>query len=230
MVLRHEVEKIRCLLLRGRIKVLSAEGLVDGPERRLERAVLLIAEKRRIRRKLHLINEGAAVLVRERNRPRRDLRLTDALMIVVIEQVKRRRVGLHHIQDLLGIQRIGNALHHLDRLPELLQPLPVDGRAANKVIFQHTRRPTTELDTPLRMDAIADGDDDIEIIANNLMLLHAICHGAMASDMCKICTYHFWINFTFLYGVFDMFSNNRTILAEQFGHLCLRQPDGIAIR
>ena len=48
----------------------------------------------------------------------------------------------------------------------------------------------------------------------------------MASDMCKICTYHFWINFTFLYGVFDMFSNNRTILAEQFGHLFITSRFG----
>ena len=50
------------------------------------------------------------------------------------------------------------------------------------------------------------------------------------SGMCKICAYHFLIDFTFLYRISDMPPNNRPIFPEQGCHLPLREPDGFALQ
>lgn len=56
-------------------------------------------------------------------------------MVVSVQQVKRRRIGIDHIQHLLDVKTVGDALHHLNRLPELTHPLAVDGIATYDVFL-----------------------------------------------------------------------------------------------
>ena len=65
------------------------------------------------------------------------LGLLDRLMVVSVQQVKRRRIGIDHIQHLLDVKTVGNPLHHLNRLPELTHPLAVDGIATYDVVPEY---------------------------------------------------------------------------------------------
>ena len=99
----------------------------------------------------------------------------------------------------------------------------------NQIIFQHTCCPPPKFNTPRRMNPIPNRNNDIKVIASNFMVLYFIRHRAMPSGMCKICTYHFRINFTLFYGIFDMFCNDSSIFSEQFRHLLLRKPNSITV-
>lgn len=204
--------------------------LVDRAQCRLEGAVLLVAEKRRRLGELHAVDERTAFRVSQLDRTRPRLWLAHRLVVIGVQKVKRRRIRLYDIQDLFRVQSVRHALHHLDGLSELTQTHFVDSRALEQIVPEHGRRPSAKLDASLRLHAIANRNHDVEVVEEDILELRPPFHRTVTSGMCKICTYHFLIDFTFLYRISDMPPDNRPIFPEQVCHLSLREPDGLALQ
>ena len=95
------------------------------------------------------------------------------------------------------------------------------GITLDEIVLQHAVGPNAELRTPLTLHTIADGDDDVEIIQRQYLGLFFPTNSSMLSGMCKICTHHFFVQFTLFKNIVYMPANHRSILLEQFRHLCL---------
>lgn len=52
----------------------------------------------------------------------------------------------------------------------LLQPLFVDGVPLDDVLFENPRGPLAEAGALLRLDPVADGDDDIQVVEGNRLI------------------------------------------------------------
>ncbi len=89
------------------------------------------------------------------------MRLSHALVIIVVEKVKRPRIGLDHGENIRSTQRLRNAVHHAHNLPKLLEPTAVLGMTLHHVLTKHTRGPAPELNAATRLNSIADRDDDV---------------------------------------------------------------------
>ena len=103
-------------------------------------------------------------------------RLDQPVLVVLEEPVPRAGVTPHEVQHgralardkLARGQRAGQQLDRLAGLPQaLLAPAPqavlVQGEAAQQVLAQGARGPDAELRSALRVDAVADGEDGVEV-------------------------------------------------------------------
>ena len=67
----------------------------------------------------------------------------------------------------------------------------VHGIALEHVVFKDVICPLAKTRASNRFNAIADRDDYVKVVQDDLRNLHFPFNCAMGSGMCKICTYHF---------------------------------------
>lgn len=92
-------------------------------------------------------------------------------MVVVVKKIKRSRIGLDHRENIRRAKRLGNAVHHVNDLPKLLEPPAILGMALHDVLAQHTRGPTPKLHATTRLDAVPNRDDDVKVVMLDLVNL-----------------------------------------------------------
>ena len=73
---------------------------------------------------------------------------------------------------------------------------------------QHLRGPDAELRAPLRLHAVADGGNDVEVVVFDLVGL------TVSSSMCKICTYLIFEQFAFFKNIANMFGDDTSFSFE----------------
>ena len=102
----------------------------------------------------------------------------------------------------------------------LFQPLIVEDEAFDDEFPQGLGRPNAKLGSLVAVDAVADGDDGVEVVV--------LCGVGLPvrSSMCKNCTYCRLYKFAVLEDIAEVLSNHRAIDTEEFGQRLLRQPDG----
>ena len=100
MILSHEVEQVSSFFLRGWVHVLSGKALVDITQTPLKGIILFIAEYTTLIPIPHGIYEIPAFLVGQYIGMGIPLRLLQALVVVIIQQIQRAGVLLHHFQYL----------------------------------------------------------------------------------------------------------------------------------
>jgi hypothetical protein len=96
------------------------------------------------------------------------------------------------------------------------QPLVIEAVAVEKMILQDGGRPDAELGAALRLDPVADGDDDIEVVKSGGFV--RICN----MDFLHIA---FFLQFPVLEDIPEMAGDNRLISLEKLHHLRLGEPD-----
>ena len=82
----------------------------------------------------------------------------------------------------------------------------------------------------LGLYTVAYGDDYVEVVYLNDAGLSFPFDRAMRGGVCIFCTYHFFIQFSFLKYVSDMPGNNRPVSLEKQGHLFFCEPDSLVIK
>ncbi len=80
------------------------------------------------------------------------------------------------------------------------------------------------------MDTIADGDDHVEIVERYFMYLFLTFYRSVFSGMCKICTYHICVKFSFLKNVLDMLEYCCSMALKQLCHLIDGQPHRFVLK
>ncbi|MOA20149.1 hypothetical protein D3C78_1405750 [compost metagenome] len=128
------------------------------------------------------------------------------------------------VEHLLAGTNIADALQQL--LPvaaaaQILQARIVHGEALDQVLAQALGGPDAEPGALLRLDPVADRDDDVEVIEV----------GRLGRKFGNTDFSHhlFRHQFAFLEDVLDMLVDGRLGLAKQLRHLLLAQPDRIAV-
>ena len=104
------------------------------------------------------------------------------------------------------------------------------GEPLEKHIAEGSRCPLTKTGALDGLHAIADGNDDVEVVVTNIMRLRLARNRPVPSGICKFCIYHFFLKLAFPEDVFDMPGNDRLIATKQLTHLVLGQPNGFSVR
>ena len=138
----------------------------------------------------------------------------------------RSRIGLDHRENIRRAKRLGNAVHHVNDLPQLLEPPAILGMALHDVLAQHTRGPAPELHAAARLDAVPNRDDDIEVVAFKRPLDFPI---ALYLNLCKFCTSCLSLQLTFLIHIRDVTRDDRPISVKKHCHLIFREPNSLFI-
>ena len=105
-----------------------------------------------------------------------------------------------------------------------LEPLVVQGEALDEVLAQPLRRPDAELRAAVGLHAVADGDDDVEVVVLDLGSVFpsaaVVANSATTASRPQL---------ALLEDVLDVPGDDRLVALEQLGHLPERQPDGLAV-
>lgn len=107
-----------------------------------------------------------------------------------------------------------------------LEAFIVQREPLDQVLAKPLRRPDPELCAPVRPHAVADRDDDVEVVELDLAAHLAI---ALALNHCKICNGSLPGEFSLVEHVCDVARDDRFVPLEQLGHLAKRQPGRLAI-
>jgi len=207
------------------VQILAAECLHDGAGRAVEPLVLLDAEQvRRVEARAQVIDDAQRLVVAERMGDRAgSSRLCHPLMVVVVEETKRLAVVADHREQRLGlvageIAPAGGVGDQAHRLVQVAQAMGVDRIALDEVAAQHAGGPDAKLGAPLRLDPVADGDDDVEVVepdrlvgAGNVQILHIA----------------FFVELALAEHVAKVLGDHRPLAAEQIRDLLLAEPDGV---
>ena len=240
MVLHQEVEQVRGLLLAGSVEGLSEHGLLDVAENPFERVAPGIPEEGRCfsardqcrpevrnRRDRLFVVEGGG------RRPRACRRL-EAILVVFEQQPPCIGVAGDEFQDRaarvfhqsLIPQCSSEQVERFAGLPQatLGKPLPVEGVAADQMFAEPAGGPLAALRAPHGLDAIPDGNDDVEI-----EVLDLACDPTptFRSNLCKICIGCSAFQFSLLEYVEHVPVHHRAIPLKELGHLPHGQPDGL---
>ena len=141
------------------------------------------------------------------------------------------------VEDLTVEHLLGEA-DVLDGVEQLVPILPatialeavgIDGEALDDIVTEALGGPLAEAHTLDAMDAIADGDDDIEVVEVEVCRLCLALYGTMWSGMCKFCTPHFGSNLTLFKDIGDVAADYGSVTSKQRGHLAFGQPHGVGI-
>ncbi len=188
--------------------------------------------------RLDLHNRRNRLAVVERTlRGLASFRQRQAVLVILQQQAPRLRIThderQHRVASFadqcLIVQRARQQLDSLLRLgnPPLRQARLVQRVALYQMLTQGAGRPLAELHAPLGINAVADGDDDIEIVVFNLPSNGSV---ALGLNLCKFCTSCRLIQLTFLEHIVQMLGHHRTLAAKQRRHLLLRQPYRLRIQ
>ena len=85
-----------------------------------------------------------------------------------------------------------------------LQPFVIEGKAFDHIFAKDPRRPYSEMRRPLGVNAVADGDDGVEIVEICILVLCFPLNRAVLRGCCKFCNNHFFVEFAFVEDVFQM--------------------------
>ncbi len=104
------------------------------------------------------------------------------------------------------------------------KPSPVEGVAADQMFAEPAGGPLAELRAPQGLDAIPDGNDDVEI-----EVLDLACDPTptFRSNLCRFCTGCSAFQFSLLKYVEHVPIHHRAIPLKEIGHLPHGQPDGL---
>jgi hypothetical protein len=180
MVLHHEVEEVRGALLGRAVKRLAVESLLDRAEEAGQRLVALEAEK--VARLAmcgkdfsQTCDRAARFLQRERRHRRAKAGggLRQAPLVVLEQPVPGAGVVVHDLEhrpalvrdQLMGDERPCEQAHRLLEIAQAVLPEPslVQREAAQQVSAQRARGPDAELRAAPGVDAVADGEDRVEV-------------------------------------------------------------------
>jgi hypothetical protein len=103
-----------------------------------------------------------------------------------------------------------------------LQPLIFQCKTFEDIFAEPLRGPNPELRAAMGLNPVTDGDDDIEVIALDLVGL------TVGGSCCIICNNWFPAQFALIEDVADVPGDYRFIPLEQLRHLIEGQPDGFA--
>ena len=123
-----------------------------------------------------------------------------------------------------------NILHSTPTLHTTYLPLIVRRKVFDDIFMNAFVSPLAELHPTLTLHLITNGDDDIKVILSKLTSLIFAFYCAMLSGVCKICTYHISIQFTFCKYITDVPSNSSSISIKQLCYLILRNPHSFSIK
>ena len=158
------------------------------------------------------------------------------LFVVALQQAPAFGVVLHHRKHRRAFrinQRLvgKRLLQERQRLPDfdaaLLQAFFVQGVALHEMLAQGLGRPLAELHAAPRFDAVADGDDDVEVVVLKFAVYLAFSFLANDPEFPDSCRAR---QFVFAVDVADMFVDGAHVFVEQLRHLRLRQPDGFLFK
>jgi len=144
--------------------------------------------------------------------------------------VDARGVNVEHLapEDFLGGPDVPDAPEQFLEVPPTAQPLEtlvVQGEPLDDVLPQPLSSPDAELRAPMRVDAIAHGDDDIEVevldLASNLPPTFIL-------NCCIFCNSCLRPKFPLLEGVPDVPGDDGLIALEKVCHLLEGKPDRLA--
>lgn len=96
-----------------------------------------------------------------------------------------------------------------------------------QMLAQSAGGPRAKLHALLRLDAIANGDNDIQIV-----VLNAACNrsGTLDLNLCKFCTSCRNVQLPLLKHIAQMLGHHRALATKQCRHLLLRQTHRLRIR
>lgn len=109
----------------------------------------------------------------------------------------------------------------------MLEALAVDRVTADQVLTQRAGRPDAELGAAQGLDAIADGNDEVQVVVLDLARNGST---PLGSNLCKFCTGCYGIQFPLPEGATDVLGDDRPLAPEQLGHLLLGEPDGLMVQ
>lgn len=127
----------------------------------------------------------------------------------------------------VGIEsrRLGGFAHELQCRFKLggvgVQALLVEGVAEGQVVAQQVSGPLAKLHALGRLDAVANGDDDVEVVEANRFV---------RPGYVQILHIAFFVQLTLFEHIADVFGDDRALTAKKLGHLLLRQPDGAPVQ
>ena len=105
-----------------------------------------------------------------------------------------------------------------------LEPLVVQRKALDHVLFQPLGRPAAELRGNQGFDAVADRNNDVKVIKRHLAIDLA---GSFRSNLSEFPTGCHLVQFTLRIDVLDVLDDVASGRLEQLRHLLLRQPDSL---
>ncbi len=235
---------MRGTCLRARVERRAIEGLLDGAEDALQRTPAFLTEERPgLPTSTKLVSQGGhhgSGLVQcercaWRDGPRR--RPPETLLVVLEQEPPGPRVLLDHLEHgpaLVCDQRMSRErpCQQPDGLldlaqPPLGQPPRVQRVAMQEVIAKGTGGPNPELSAAERLDAVADRDDDVQVVVVDAARDPA---PAFRSNLCKFCTGCPRVQLALFEGVPDVLRHDRALPPEQLRHLLLGQPDSLPLQ
>ena len=107
----------------------------------------------------------------------------------------------------------------------LFEAFVIQREALGHILLQDAGCPDAELCRAAGIDAVADGDNRIQIVKICFGCLCFSFNGAVGSGYFHFGKDHFFIQFTFGKDVFQMFADGRRLYAKQLGHALLRKPN-----
>ncbi|MDT4849506.1 hypothetical protein FQZ97_836300 [compost metagenome] len=108
----------------------------------------------------------------------------------------------------------------VDALLLCLQAPAVEAVALQQMVLENAIGPDAEAGTLHRLDAIADGNDDVEAVMEGFVGFAVRGSSPEIPDNCRL------VQLPLMEDVADMFTDRTDVLIEQLRHLPLGQPDG----
>jgi hypothetical protein len=126
--------------------------------------------------------------------------------------------GADALQQLAEVIFAKNAL-------ALLEPFVIQHKAFGDKFLQGFGGPNAKPRRLGGIDAVADGNDGVEVVEPGFIGLRFVGEGAVRGGYFQNGNNHFFVEFAFLENVFEVLADGGSLDAKERGHGFLRQPD-----
>src|SRR5882672_2351546 len=242
-ILDDEIEHVRGLLFARAVQTLAEHGLFDAAENSFQRLAARISEQRRGRFAcdqfaLEVVNRCTGAGEIQNARRGHDAgRQREPPFVVLQQQAPGRCIADDEIQhgaagvvhQRLVLQRTGQEVERLPRLEQtaLGQPGLIDGVALHQMFAQHSRGPLAELHTALRVDAIPNRNNGVEVVVLDRSGDLALSFGLNYREILGSCRL---AQLALREDILQVQADIVGGCIEQLGHLALGQPDSFPIQ
>lgn len=240
MVFDNEIEEVGGFFGEGGVDVFAGKTLIDGAESAFETVAAGFAEHfAGMKLFAELVDHFHALAGFEDVFGFRTVADTDNAVVVLAEGAESSGVTSDNFEDtisfvtsefVLGHETLDDAESIADfeetLLREFAETALIDGNAVYDVVFEDFCGPDAKIGGFAGIDAVADGDDGVEVVgfdgAGDLAV-------ALGLNLFQNGTSSSFFKFAFLENMFEMFGNCLYADIEEFGDLGLGGPNSISI-